>query len=277
MKLRLYILAFLTALLIGCTKEFDLDLENGENGQLVVEGYITDEVKAHQIRLTKSTDYYVNQAPVGVSGATVSITDGTNTYVLTEDSQEAGVYLTDPTVQGVEGRTYTLNITSEGENYEAISTMPYTVLMDSADIILDTIFTQFFDADTSKDYYRIRGSFQDPAGIENNYLWNLYKNDTLLSDTLYEVLFSNDEFYDGQFLPLDDIFYEDAESGDTFMIETLCIPEHVFDFYIDVNLETEWKGGIFDAPPANISTNISNGGLGIFYAAARTEYLIPVP
>ena len=41
-------------------------------------------------------------------------------------------------------------------------------------------------------------------------------------------------------------------------------------------LETEWRGGLFDSPPANVPSNVSNGALGYFGAAGRSEYTIVI-
>jgi len=44
-----------------------------------------------------------------------------------------------------------------------------------------------------------------------------------------------------------------------------------WDVFWAVFNETEFNGGLFDAPPANVPTNVSNGAIGYFGAAAVTE------
>ncbi|MCH7535061.1 MAG: DUF4249 domain-containing protein [Bacteroidetes bacterium] len=268
MKFYPSILIFLIALLYGCKKEIVFDLNEGDNEKLAVEGYITTETKAHQIILTRSTDYYFNEAPVAVSGATVTISDGANSFPLVEQPGNTGIYETVGSFAGVEGITYTLSINDGSKDYSATSIMPFAVPIDSVDAIPDTSNNPFLHHNKNKDYYSVRMAFADPPGIGNYYLWILYKNGVLITDTLNEVLFGEDRLVDGSYFPLDEYFNYPAEVGDTMTLVMLSIPEEVFEFFIGVSLETEWKGGIFDAPPANVNTNITGGGMGLFYAAA---------
>jgi len=53
-----------------------------------------------------------------------------NRDTLTEIPVGSGTYLTH-TIQGVIGRTYTLDIKNEGKDYTAISTIPTPVILDS--------------------------------------------------------------------------------------------------------------------------------------------------
>ncbi|MFT5980547.1 MAG: hypothetical protein ACI898_001319, partial [Flavobacteriales bacterium] len=59
----------------------------------------------------------------------------------------------------------------------------------------------------------------------------------------------------------------EATLGDTVFIEQYNIGEAAYDIFIGIMNETEWNGGLFDAPPANVETNLSNGALGYWGAA----------
>ncbi|MDD4193529.1 MAG: DUF4249 family protein, partial [Mangrovibacterium sp.] len=99
----LYILA--VTLLVACKEEIDLSLKSQGTRMLVVEGQITSDTTAHQIKLSYTSDYY---EPGGnpVEGAAVTVSDGTNTYVLTEDAQQKGLFKTAADFYGVPGKTY---------------------------------------------------------------------------------------------------------------------------------------------------------------------------
>ena len=61
---------------------------------------ITNERKAHEVKLSLPVQN-LNETPQQISGAFVAITDQENVYVLNEDPNQPGVYLTDNDVQGV--------------------------------------------------------------------------------------------------------------------------------------------------------------------------------
>ena len=82
----------------ACTEKMDIDLNEGENNRLVVEGYISTDTMQHSVRLTRSTSYFYNQPAAPEEGATVTISDSEgNIFPLTYD-ESTGNYLTDPDV-----------------------------------------------------------------------------------------------------------------------------------------------------------------------------------
>ncbi|NQY11574.1 MAG: DUF4249 domain-containing protein [Flavobacteriales bacterium] len=271
MNRKLIYILLAAALIYGCKKEIVFDLNDGDNNKLVVEGYISTDEKAHRIKLSRSTNYYVNEAPVGVNGATVYINDGANDYTLTEDAENPGDYYTDSSFAGSAGLTYTLNIKTGSESYDAISTLPRVVLIDSMDAHLDTIKDFWEDEDEEEMYYNIRMSFQEPAGVGDYYMWLLYKNGVLITDSMSEIEVRDDELVDGNYFGLLDYYREEAVPGDVFKIEMLTITKETFDFHIGFLFETEWRGGIFDTPPSNMITNVSDGGFGLFHAAGYSS------
>jgi hypothetical protein len=126
----------LSVTLVSCTERIDLPLDES-SVRLVVDGAITNTMAIHRIYLSKTTNYYYNQEPPKVSGASVSISDGLKIFLLTEETP--GVYQTASDFQGVEGRTYILNIklnTPVGgfTEYTATSVMPRATVLDSVNL-----------------------------------------------------------------------------------------------------------------------------------------------
>ena len=117
MKFNIYIFTLIVTLLVSCKKEITFDLNEGENEKLVVEGFITTEKKAHQVILSRSHDYYHNEASDAVSNAVVFISHGTISHSLTENIIGSGIYETDTSFYGIEGSTYTLDIMESGNSY----------------------------------------------------------------------------------------------------------------------------------------------------------------
>ena len=266
-KFALIVPALALLLASGCTKRIELDLNNEEFQRVVVDGWFTNQTKAHEVKLTLTSDYFKNEAPEAATGAQVSITDGVNTFPLTE--AEPGIYRTAPTVAGEIGKTYTLEINYNGETYTGSHLLDTVPAIDSiyADIYVDE-FT--FEEDTM---YRSLFLFtQELPGLGDHYMWRVYQNGEPKADTLRNVQFVQDDLVDGNYI-WDWNFYDlEAEAGDQVYVEQLSISEEIFDGFLAVMLETDWRGGIFDSPPANVPTNMTGGALGFFVTSGVSTY-----
>jgi len=269
MKKLIYILIVVLAFVSSCTEPYDVTLDS-THIRLVVQGSISDIRKAHQVSLTKSADYFSNRPADRVTGATVTISDGENIFNLNEISD--GLYETD-TMAGVFGKTYTLTISTEGEVYTSSCYLNYCAPIDS-------IHFGYYDfGENSKDttVYILLNALE-PATPDNYYLWNVYKNGILESDTLHEVIFSDDIFVNGNYMY--DVmvqWLESAKAGDTVTLEMQAITEEYFDYINQVLAVTVWNSGPFGGPPANPKGNISNGAMGFFLAYSVETITAIVP
>ena len=266
MKRILFVLSGL-ALLTGCTERIDLELNDEDAQRLVVEGWVTDELKPQEVKLTLTTSYFYTEAAPRVSGATVTISDGTNTWNLTEDN-EAGIYLSDP-FAGEAMETYTLNINYNGENYSASSTLRPTAPIDSVAVVVFDPAEEF--GIPIDPYYSVRLWSQELPGVGDSYLWKLWVNDEPVRDTLTELTITTDELFDGWYVADVEVhnlqINEEAFPGDTVTLEQWNIGYEGYQVFFGIANETAFNGGLFDAPPANVETNLSNGALGYFGAA----------
>jgi hypothetical protein len=264
---KIWIIGALALGLSSCTEVIDFDLNDSQT-RIVVEGEITDEAKSHLIKISESTSYYFTEDAPGVTGADVSISDGVNTWVLTEIDTLPGYYLTDPKVKGEVGNEYTLRVVHENQTYEAVDTMRASATIDDLFVvpIEDTLFG-------SGSYYWIIMFGQENPGVGDHYVWDYYKNDTLMTHRLVDKAFGSDDFVDGASpadgwpvftgLPL-----EVFDRGDSVTLEMRSVSADYFDFIIESLLNTAFRGGFFDGPPANVRSNVSNGALGYFRASA---------
>ncbi|MEZ4887579.1 MAG: DUF4249 domain-containing protein [Chitinophagales bacterium] len=256
----------------SCTEDIQLDLNNQDFQRLVVEGWFTNQAEAQTIELTLTSDYFANQEAPRAIGAKVSITDGTQTFDLTETT--AGIYQTAPTVKGEIGKTYTLQIDYNGEYYEAISTMKRIVEIDSLQYEMDEDLAE--DEPEETDIYYLLMYVQEPQGKGDFYMWKTFVNGVDKTDTLKNAAFERDDFVDGNYIngiEMDNVYFA---MGDTVTLQMRAIPEETLDFFEAVMLETVWRGGPFDGPPANIPSNISNGAIGHFSAASVVEKTITI-
>ncbi|MFM1931475.1 MAG: hypothetical protein RL226_778 [Bacteroidota bacterium] len=256
--------------LTACTERIELELNDQDGKRLVVEGWFTDEEMQHEVKLTYTTSYFQNQAAPAATGALVSITDGIETWALTETAP--GRYVT-PTLAGVPGTTYRLDIEVDGSQYSAQSTMRPVSDIDSLYVqVVDPLEEFGFPGDL---YYSVRIWTQELPGQGDRYMWLTYVNGSSVRDTLRELTFVDDVLYDGVYVADVEIdFLEidtEATTGDTVLVKQYNIGPEAYDIFIGIMNETDWNGGLFDAPPANVATNLSNGALGYWGAASVRE------
>lgn len=260
----------LAGLLAQCTERIEVEVDSTYT-RLVVEGYVTTDTMAHSVKLSLSGDYFINKQAGRISNAVVMIDDGDRLFELSESEKEPGLYLTDPGFHGIPGKTYTLlisHVDADGdgayEEYTAESLLPPVAPMDS--IGLELMETPHFKI------YQVLVYAWDPPET-NFYAFRVYRNNTLLTDTLSELIVQSDEFFNGnytygipsQFLDQDEEG-EVLENGDTVVFELNGITEEYYQFVMEAQSEVFSRTPIFSGPPANITSNISNGALGFFTA-----------
>ncbi|WP_172278033.1 DUF4249 domain-containing protein [Chryseobacterium sp. LAM-KRS1] len=246
-------------LLTSCQKEIDLDLAD-QSGKIVIEGNITDQPGPYIVRITKSVVVTENNLYPAVTNAQVIVSDNTG---QTETLQYIGdgKYQT-TNFSGVSGRTYTLKIQAEGQQYTAQSTMPAAVSFDGL-----TQDSFVFGGETT---YTLLPLFTDPVALGNRYLFSFTINSKpkktleVFSDNINNGLLNQRPL----FLPNDD---EDGNShkvvvGDTIHVEMQSIDNNVFTYYSALLQITDGSGPGGGVTPSNPPSNISNGALGYFSA-----------
>ena len=257
----------------ACTEAIDVDLNEGENNRLVVAGEISNEPGPYSVRLTRSTSYFYNQPAPAELGATVTIFDGEQTFVLLDEDND-GTYWTDSSALGVPGRTYTLNIKlTNGEEYEAVDHMPIPNRF-------DTIYYEYINEEygmTLPEYhYFFYATFTEQKGVDDCYLIYVYFNDSCYNSKFEDIKWAfAGSRYDGCGL------FENVQICDANEDSIPKKPEARFDLYSvsseyhqfikDISDETFGNATILQGPPANIYTNVSNGALGFFCAKSTTE------
>lgn len=268
-------LFYLILVLIACTEEADFPLES-TYVRLVVEGAINTDTTVHRVSLHTSGDA-LNKIPGRpVSGATVSLSDGTSNFDLRENPENAGVYETEPTVFGIPGKTYTLNISNvdvdnDGtfEEYSASSWLPLINPIDSIQI-------KFYDYGSGYKGWLIYLYGQEIGGGINYYLMKAYKNGVLLTDSTNEYTrFADNTGFEGTYYNGFPVYYLDynktderLEAGDVVTLEMDGITREFKDFVLGFLLEYQPKIPLFSGPSANIPTNIvpADKAVGFFTA-----------
>ncbi len=270
MKNRLIYMTMVLIMTAGCEEYMDVQLDNDGDTKLVVEGAITTDTTAHTVVLSRSGDFFEKDQQFMETGAEVTISDGEAVFTLSEIAP--GIYQTDSDVYGMIGKTYHLTIILDNDSVFTASEK--IVGLPEIDSIA-AIYDKGFDQNTGKrvDGYYINYYGYETEGLGHYYLWDLYMENRLYSDSITKQVFSSDDFVDGNYIKDFELFFikETDLLSDTVdaTIKMFSITREYYDFLIGLRLELDWKGSPWDGPPANAVSNISNGALGYFRASDK--------
>ena len=254
--IHIFLILLFMGLFYSCEKVIDLNLKTSSS-QIVIQGTIYDHPGPFRVNITKSVNFDESNTYPAVTGAIVKISDNTGfSEYLTEDS--AGIYATSQ-LEGIPGRTYSINVNADGQTYTATSTMFPAVEIDSIFI------KNKFGTVTS-----INILFKDPVNTLNYYrlidFINMKQQPSIMS--------SSDFGFDGKIIT-GRIFYDEKylKSGDTLTFWLESIDKGVYDYFRTASN----SGGGQEASPANPVSNISNHALGFFSACTvrKKSFLMP--
>jgi len=257
----------ITLILSSCTKVIDIDL-NSVSLQLVIEGNISDLPVPYTINLSKTVNFSETNVFPPVSGAIVKISDNTgNSEILTETSP--GIYTTS-IIQGTPGKTYTLTVTSEGKNYEAVSTMPFSVNIDTLTIQEFCNGIQGAGANNIIAEY-INVQFNDSAEI-NNYYRFIQINNRVQQDDIFLV---DDHLQNGKTISnLLAHTINNFQPGDTVTVLLQTIDIGVYEYFRTLS---QLRSAELSSSPSNPLSNFNNGALGYFSAYSVRSKTIVIP
>lgn len=249
----LFLMVFLF-LAVSCEKETQWELQQSNIQTLVVDGILTNELKPQCIKLTLVNNQ-INQPVKYLSGASVTVSDGTAVFSFAESALSAGNYYSAP-FQAVAGRIYQLRIVYQTHQFEAAAFM----------VPLTEHTAIAYSYDDQKDLYKYEPeSSGDPVMSEVVTDWShnagytsIYGNSR--AKQLFYVLHNVDA--SKIFAPARETIYFPAGTKVIRQLYSLT-PQHQA-FLRSLLMETEWRGGVFDVQPGNVASNISNGGLGFF-------------
>ena len=248
---------------------------------LVVESIITNEYKEQVVKLTLSNPYFDSSAVRNVSGASVTVDDGTTLIHFFEKEEYPGYYFSEYSFAAIEQKNYELTIDLDapvnGQNqYKASSRMPEGFKIDSIDCeILELPYFVITDDKEEKDSALLVILYfgEEPANAENYYFSIVSLNSRFIT--------GNPKEYNSKTIPSDnasyakvDIYRTNAFQNDTIRFRLYTINRDYYRYLNAIKLMDQTGGGIgnLSGPPANAAGNISNGtGLGYFLAAYVSE------
>ena len=243
----------------NCEEQVDWEFKPQENGKLVVEAIVTNELKRHEIRLSLSYSDQ-NGLPAPASGATITGSDGQNSVSFFEDPGDAGRYLSALPFAAQLGITYSIEILWNGQTYQAqnemipvypFSRMTFNPIGDTDSLKVGNVAPIYSPDEQAM--YEINIDWSHISSVEPNraklfyYTFSTVDVSQLFTPTKEAVVF-----------PKGSIVIEKKHS----------LNDDFADFYRALVIETEWQGGVYDERSASLPTNISNGGLGFFGVSA---------
>lgn len=289
-KLIILMLSGMMLFLMSCTEQIDIDTADSEP-VMVIYGCITNKPEYQKIYLSRSAPYFQDTHNDKISGASVKVISSENDiWEFEEDSRETGTYISNGMVNGIAGQSYTLcveyDFNKDGvmEQYFSTTTMQPPFIADS--VLINR--TQM----SGKNLYTANLYGQEQNG-QDYYCSRCYVNDSLVSVKITRYWTFDDKMYEGQYLSGLPVYffadkqerdkYSDDEAdkltfigkGDKVSVEMIKIERGYYNF---LNQCREGEGGesIFGGPPANIISNITNGGIGFFTAFSpfRVETIV---
>ncbi len=267
------ILFALVLLSFACEDPIDVPIPPGPQ-RIVVEGWITNELKRHGISISQTVPFGENQNFSSIQDAEVTILS-TDTVPLVLHHTNDGVYLPDSAWAGKVGESYACRIVlADGSSIVS----SFETLQKVAEV--DTFFftpkvpPTIINGIIQEEYY-LTGVITDFENEDNFFRWRLFRNGQLMGLPEHIILF-NDRFVDGnqfQVEPRQLIF----EPGDTVEIRQYAMTETAFDYYTLLVNQATTLGQSSGTAPAVLRGNltyINRDGLivlGYFGASAVTQ------
>jgi hypothetical protein len=187
---------------------------------------------------------------------------------IARENPAPGTYHT-TSLLGVPGRTYFLRVVASGKEYDAVSTMPPRVPIDTVVALRAT------ESDGDK-VYNLYVIFRDPPEPGNYYRINLRTNVPISPDSIdgrrYHLY--NDKLTNGNEAAVRIRMRNYFNPGDTVWVDLLSIDKASYDYFNTLNNILTSDRSPTSLSPANPTTNLTNGSLGYFAAYARDSKII---
>jgi hypothetical protein len=275
MKNIFFVLLFAIAF-VSCDKPIYLNL-NESQSRVIIEGQVTNRAGYQYVKVSRSVDFYQSGALPKITNATVSVKDSDGNEIVfvhnpNNKADSIGYYLPQTPFLGVIGKDYHLRVDVDGEIYEADDHLYPVTSVDSLAYRIDD--DEKDDPKTANKFYEVLIYAKEPHPSEDYYLFKFYRNDSLKLYNDTDIYYTDDEALgesiNGISTP---IFYA---PGDKATIEAYSLSRTGFTFYDDLQKLLNNDGGMFNQPPANSRTNLSNNALGFFQASAINSASIVV-
>jgi len=286
---------FLLISLLSCEKDIEIELDDS-TVSLVVDASI-ENGKPPVVILSKSFNYFAQIDPSILSksfvrNAAVYVSDGIKRTKLREDSitsQGTSLYFytNDPAapqswIIGNTNTAYTLDITADGREYRASTTIPaFNRQIDS--LWWESPKGPLQPEDSNRVLLMLRGTDKPGLGSYVRYFTkvnnepflpglNSVFDDQVIDGTTYTVTVDRGLDKNADFKP-ENLYFN---RGDTVVFKLADIDKKTYDFWRTLEFSFQSVGNPFSSP-VKVLGNVSGGALGCFagYAAQFRQIIIP--
>ena len=245
-------------LLSSCQKVVTIDL-NQVNPHLVVEGIVSDGPGPYRVKLSRTGNYFEPSLDFPpVTGARIIIRDDLGHR---DTLRENGDFYETTSLAGAVGRTYSLDVVADGNEYTATSSIPKRVAIDS-------LYAMPRQTSRGEPGFDIWVMFRDPPEPGNYYRLNVRVNTLVSQDSVdgrrYRIY--SDKLTNGNEMTERVRAGRLVVSGDTVMVELLSIDRAMYDYFNTLRDALSSERAATSLSPANPNTNLSGGALGYFAA-----------
>lgn len=236
-------------LLFRCEEVSDQGLDIRNESLLVVDGGITNEFTNQEIKLSLTFED-VGQQPPPVTDAFVVVNDGEINHFFTHDEDRPGTYQNN-TLTALFGKAYVLFIEYEGKEYFAVAasevgtSLPPLLVEETEDGTLEYIHSETVPSMTLVD-----ATWEEDG----------------------EVISKEAFFYTLDVVDITQTFAPEKDpftfpKGSTLFRKKYSLTPSHQNFLRSFLSEVDWRGGVFDAAPGNVLTNLSEGAVGYFFVS----------
>lgn len=271
----------------SCIEEIEWEGSETSSGSLVVEGLLTDVEQEHIVKLSRTLPVVGVKNPEMVSGAQITISDGTTAFELME--KEPGIYSTNENVKGEVGKRYTLHIQLDGEEYFASDSMVTAPHIEPIEYETSTFNDDFYMFTMRGNFgypepYKYRMIYKIPENAAAHYpqgweapewyIRRISENNLVSLDSNY---FIHDAVEPAALLIYGEHNFNGILKGSIFTEYFYSMSDDYYTFIRAMMSETEWRGvGVVGSIPADVPGNISNGAFGFFAVSSfrKTETFV---
>jgi hypothetical protein len=258
--------------------------------QVYVDGGISTQKSYHRVTLFKPSDYLTETSTENITTAKVYVTHGNDTMLFSpvtkiwDETSGDSVEVFNPYYQAkvkfgaVVGNVYTLHVEYKGEHYFGSDSVVEAGDFDFPDIplpIVDNEPNEIINGQQPEyNLEFLKHHFGYP--VSNLWIWSTKKSyiDTVdaLNSSSYSAIQYSHQFADAQGLFSNIEYstvlsYEYTKEQDTLIVQRVSLSSGYYKFLNQQFMETDWKEGVFATQPGNLSTNMSTGAMGYFFAS----------
>jgi hypothetical protein len=257
---------------LGCEETTELDLRQTPP-RIVIEGLVTNKPHYQSVKISRSAAFYGSGATPRITDATVRVTDDQGTEFIfvhnpRNHADSMGIYLPATPFVGTIGRTYTLYVVADGQDFQATDQMFSVTPIDSLNFRINE--DQQDEPEDPGKIYEMLLFAREPQDETNYYLFKYYRNDSLTVFNPTDIYYSDDQLLGENISGIPSPVYYAVDDKARLEVYSLTRSGYVFYNDLSTSLNND-GGGMFGPIPATPRTNLTNDALGFFQVSAVVE------